>query len=81
MFDWETMAKGLNDKEAISATISAMNLVPPWLIYYVSSNLSFEECASIAAAICGTGQDFLKDLKNMNKKIKERARCRWVFNM
>jgi hypothetical protein len=43
MFDWETTAKVLNDKEAFASAFHGMNLVPPHLLYDVNSNSSFSQ--------------------------------------
>src|ERR1700683_5292390 len=74
MFNWETTAKVLKDKEAFAATFSSMNLTPPHLIYDVNSNSSYSQCANMAAAIRAARQDVLKDLGNMSRKIEQMAK-------
>jgi hypothetical protein len=71
MFDWETTAKVLNDKEAFTSAFNGMNLVAPRLLYAVNSNLSFSQRASAASAIRAAGQDVSKDLENMSMKIEK----------
>ena len=74
MFDWETTAKVLSDKEAFAATFNGMNLVPPRLVYEVNSNSSFSQRANTTAAIRAAGQDVSKDLENMSRKMEQMAR-------
>jgi hypothetical protein len=74
MFDWETTAIVLNDKEAFTATFSGMNLTPPCLIYDVNSNSSYSQRVNAATAIRTAGQDVSKDLENMSRKIKQMSR-------
>jgi hypothetical protein len=74
MFDWETTALVLNDKEAFTATFSGMNLTPPRLLYDVNSNSSYSQRANTTAAIRAAGQDVSKDLENMSRKIEQMSR-------
>src|SRR5882762_492695 len=74
MFDWETTAIVLNDKEAFTATFGGMNLVPPRLVYDVNSNSSFNQRTNAATAIRAAGQDVSKDLENMSRKIEQMAK-------
>ena len=74
MFDWETTSRVLKDKEEFATTFNGMNLTPPHLIYNVNSNSSFNLWANTALAICAAGQDVLKDLENINRRIEQMAR-------
>ena len=74
MFDWETTAKVLSDKEVFAATFNGMNLVPPRLVYEVNSNSSFSQRANTTAAIRAAGQDVSKDLENMSRKMEQMVR-------
>src|SRR5882762_272102 len=74
MFDWETTAKVLNDKEAFATAFGGINLVPPRLLYDVNSNSSFNQQANAASAIRAAGRDVSKDLENMKMKIEKMAR-------
>jgi hypothetical protein len=76
MFDWETMFKVLNDKDAFAATFSRMNLVPPRLLYDMNSNssYSYSQQANATSAIRAASQDVLKGLEMMSRKIEQMSR-------
>jgi hypothetical protein len=74
MFNWETTAKVLNDKEPFTITFSGMNLIPPHLLYNVNSNSSFSQRTNAASTIHAAGQDVSKDLENMSRRIEQMAK-------
>ena len=74
MYDWETTARVLHDKEIFASTFNGMNLVPPRLLYDVNSNSSFNQRTNSASAIRDAGRDVSKDLENMNMKIEKMMR-------